>query len=87
MLEDVAGEGSQCDQVDRQVALLAGHARVRVGDAERGIDLVRLGLQRAPAFEQGRRAQRLLQLLGEGLGAVRVEGQRRFAAARLRGIG
>ena len=63
--------------------LLAAHGGGGIGRAQGRIDFVRLRLQRAPALEQGRRAQRILQLLGECVRAMCGERQRRLAAAAL----
>src|SRR3546814_8425433 len=47
--------------------------RCRVGGAEGGFDLVGVILRGAPWFEQRGGAQRVLQLLRHGLGALRAE--------------
>src|SRR3546814_2419802 len=73
LLEHLAGDRGDHDQVDVQVVLAAFDRRCRVGGAEGGIDLVGVILRRAPAFEQRGGAQRVLQLLRHGLGALRAE--------------
>ena len=77
----VAGAGDG-DQVDAQVRLPAAYRRPGIGHAPARVDIVGILLGGAPAFEQGRRAQGVLQLLGERVGAVGGERQARIAAAR-----
>src|SRR5690606_39402669 len=76
-----AGQGRGRGQVHRQVLAAAFDAGLRIGPAQGRIHLVRFRLRLPPTLEQRRRAQRILQLFGEGLVPVGGERQRRLAAA------
>ena len=85
--EDVAGQDRGGEQVDLEVALLAGDGGGGIGGAEGFVDLVRFFLLAAPGVEEAARAQGFLQLRGVRVGTVGAKAERGIAATGGGGVG